>query len=473
MAWKSRIPVLSALLVFLLAHPISGCAAPVASERGADVRNPWTEYFGGHYRQRVWAGSIRDYKGPKSAGIAFPANGHQGQGVVYDDLLGINRVITNIGGLDSGRNNAELAAFMNAIEQDAGKGWRSAVYHRTLAYARQLGGSGLELYWQFGNEINSKQFSRAFHLWAKDGGRIKDHDLSTIGWYVEYYLAPGLMAIKKAETEKAVVKPINVVLGSVAAAYNPKAQRFLNALLEYEIKGDYAQGLRGRRVWEVIDSVSIHYLIGSPGSVWHEMLTDFHEKWISSGRVRTIWSTEEIGIQKAREGYGAGQAAKVWARSLHWWMDMGVPPEQGQVFLWGSERGGDSTSADSMLERLYDFLGDARLEKLDSRVLDDGRGELEYYRFASIEVPEKQVVVVFPRYRSGGVGRSIPLSSTGPCPGLKVRYLQTGSDGNKSQIISARNNKEQSFLMFDNGLKLNYATAAVFFVEGPTENACR
>ena len=64
------------------------------------------------------------------------------------------------------------------------------------------------------------------------------------------------------------------------------------------------------KVYELIHIITIHYMMGnSSANVW-EKLINTYSTWFGTGRIRGIWSTEEVGIRAATEGRGASVGAK-------------------------------------------------------------------------------------------------------------------------------------------------------------------
>ena len=99
------------------------------------------------------------------------------------------------------------------------------------------------------------------------------------------------------------------MLGSIVGARQPFVRdELLPSLLDYRIEGTYAPALAGRQVKELIDYLSVHYVL-TPEAVfgfddeaeqtqtdaWRLLLDDFHDRWVETGVVRGVWHTEEGG----------------------------------------------------------------------------------------------------------------------------------------------------------------------------------
>jgi hypothetical protein len=392
------VPLISRVRNLLVAFTLAfGTVNPASAQPSSE----WREYIGAHYSEREWARSIRDYQGPGAAGINYPEIETRVRQRSAMGSLGVaETLLFNIGGLGSGRNERQLAAYMDAIRAQGGERWKAKVRDHVIEFANSYRSKDIEIYWQFGNEINSGQFSRSFHQWARDDERPMGHDAKTISWYVEYFLAPGVEGIIEARERRPDLRnKLNIVLGSLGVARNPSAVEWLNRLLEYEVRGSYAPSLKGKKVFELVNVVSLHYLVGTPGDGWRSILDDLHNRWYRTGAIKAIWSTEEIGIRRARAGYGAATAMQVLARYMDWWASKGIGPNAGKVFFWGSDVGSGLNKADYVLGEIYNFIGNGRIVPIKDKVEIKGVGDIEHYRFLSPDASGKQLIMLFPKDR--------------------------------------------------------------------------
>lgn len=430
------LPKLSAVDALL---SLLGCLL-VASSAAAQTGIDWRDYTGAHYSERPWSGAIRDFQGPGAAGLSFPDDGYSRKRPSRSaDVSRADALIFNIGGLGSGRNERQLAAFMDAIRAQGGPRWTAAVREHVLQFAAKYRDPGREIYWQFGNEINSGQYSRAFHLWAADGRRPSAHDRSTIAWYAEYFLAPGIEGILQARREAPGLRgKLNIVLGSLGVARNPQAVEFLNQLLGYRLQGDYAPGLKGKQVYELVDVISVHYLVGTPGDGWQSILDELHEKWYGQGAVRGIWSTEEIGIRRARAGYGAATAMQVLARYMDWWLEKGVAPQASKVFFWGSDVGSGLNQADTVLAELYGFTGKGRYATVRNGLDISASAPVEAHHFRN-PASGQELIFVFPGDRRAATVTHIDVSLAGKAvtAGIELRVLDPAANGRQALRVPA------------------------------------
>lgn len=381
-------PLVSASLLFL---PLSLSAqgstdSAVASGQYA----PWTDYFGSHYQVEPWAQSVRDPGGVGVFSVNWtPAMLEQARDVAEDTGRDI---IINSGGLGSGRSQEMVNFFLNRMLLDLGESWKAEI--RTKAeHLSVLPHAHERIYWQFGNEINSDRFAETLRNW--DPANVTDTSiLNSIPYYVEYYLAPGVEALNQVAAEQDAPR-FKVILGSVASYANPKAQQFMQALLNYRVEGLTAPSLKGKTVTELVDVISVHYIATANIDNWHQALDTLKEDVVDNGPVDAIWSTEELGIQRASVGGGAVFGLQVAARYLTWWHQVGWSSEQGRAFLWGADVGNNGQRGIDAMQLLYDAIGDVALVPLAADQLSYQGENLMMLGFA---IPDscKKVIVAFP-----------------------------------------------------------------------------
>ena len=107
---------------------------------------------------------------------------------------------------------------------------------------------------------------------------------------------------------------------------------------------------------------------------------------------------------------------------------------------------------------------------MDSKVLNGGDGEIEYYRYGSVMEPNKMVIIVFPREHTGGSISLVPISSVGQCDDVKIVSLFLGPEGSINRLLEGDQLDGKMVVKFDKPLQLLYATAAVFFIESNDMN---
>jgi hypothetical protein len=400
------------------------------------VLEPWTAYFGNHYESAAWASSLRDPGGPGRYGYWLPSARNNARMTAADsgDLQELNRqiargpVVLNAGGLGSGRDESLVTNFMNDVRRDNAASWKRELAQRVRNVAAVPGASD-RIYWQFGNEINGPRMLRNLAQW----GGIRNMSgaeamRQVIPLYVEYFLAPGVEATRAASREAyGDAGRIHIMLGSLANARNPSSIRWFEQLLDYTVKGEHAKSLAGRKVSEIVDTLSIHYLVSAQDDGWSGIMDGLSEKWLGRGSIRRIWSTEELGVRRAQAGLGASTALRVTARYLNWWQLHGWSADQGHCYFWGAEMGAAGTRANDALNALYAFTGSSPLLRLPRAET----GGFEGYLF-SVAGDRKRVLVVFPQksWIGGGVTFSMEkMSASGWSGSLQARLLHYKPDG--------------------------------------------
>ena len=383
---------------------------------GNDVQSaaiPWTAYFSTQGTAADWADNAR--------GVASSLTGNNGLEDVFDDALVDARVaelkdrvaekilaqnvsvIVPVGGLGSGRSQDVVNAFMALIESDNGERFKEIVRRQTRGVG-QLANSGKRVTWQVGNEINSRHYSETMRTWAQaplcvDGDAAGDaedavagctNDSFYIDLYVEYFLAPSVEAINAVSTELFGHQDvINISLGTLANARNQGAHTWVETLLNYEVQGQYAPTLAGRKVYELVDILTTHYIVSSNGSdEWRNDLAALRDRWIGVGRIKAQWSTEEVGIRAAEGGRGGFVGLRTFARYMTWWLENSYGPENGRVSYYGWKVGPSETTISEALDIVYHFIGSTSLEIVDTSSRD---GNVEMYGFTA---PNGKIVVV-------------------------------------------------------------------------------
>lgn len=438
-----RIPVAGLLLLILTA-----CGGGGGGGTGGDPGtggNPtattaWTAFVGTHYERtpnggqtRRWAGGgLRDPGGngtnyqPVLTGGVYTDSGYNNFTSkalpVINELLGLGQpAVVTVGGL----SGASSTVFLDGMASAAGReAYRKAIHDRVDGIRALTNAAGWErkIYFQFGNEIsnnNSTGFYGVVCLWVTKNATT-NCDLVTqfVPTYVEYYLAPGIAHLEaKSQTLFGRPDALHVMLGSVVNLTNREA--FVDALLNYRIQGTYASTYQNRYVYELVDTVSIHYTVIAP--TYLSVLDSFRAKWVTGGpanrRVRALWSTEEVGVRAAEEGYGMAVAMRGIARYLSWWQANSVSPDDGHYMVWGpginAPDGGSCpgcTSIDQDMPLLHDFTGDNALTAItQNRAVFVSSGALELHEFA-VGGADKRVLVAFTPDRISASLTSVTLN---------------------------------------------------------------
>jgi hypothetical protein len=376
----------------------------------ADTGSPqWNDYVGAHYSARPWArGGLRD---PGGVATAYrPRDG----GVADDGLDGFLRsAVPELRGLLQRGEYAVLQAggaspgFFDAIKTQTGRAaFAAALGNRIdLIHAMpEARGWESRVVFQFGNEIqNPMGFYGVVCLWATRGRTDTcDPDTEFAPTYVDLYLAPGV-EILRAKSQELFGRPdaIRIALGSVVNLVSRRS--FVEALLNRRVGDTAAPMLTGQLVSSLVDTVTIHYTMGSPQAP--AIVDDFFTRWTSPdvGTVRSLWMTEEMGVRAARDGYALNTALRAIAPSLRWWKSRGLSPANAHIFIWGADQRCEvSTSGclslDQSMPVFADFVGANELvETSDASATSSQPLTIYSYRAG----PNRRVVLA---WLSGGAG---------------------------------------------------------------------
>jgi hypothetical protein len=165
----ARISLLLALALVVRGDVLAAEAPPVSS------------WLGNQSAEAPWAGFVRGV-GLGATGTAL-YTGEHGEALVDQEcleelathvagLIAERDVVLPVGGLGSARRQSRVDAFMALIESDAGATWKEIVHMQAERLARLPG--GLEhVYWQVGNEINSRHYSLTLAPWT---GSVADEE---------------------------------------------------------------------------------------------------------------------------------------------------------------------------------------------------------------------------------------------------------------------------------------------------------
>ena len=353
-------------------------------------------------------------------------------------------VVLNVGGLGSGRDTGLVTGFLDEVRRDGGATWKRELADRARRVA-SLPGATDRIYWQFGNELNGPRFLDNLARWGKISRMSGEESMrQIIPLYVEYFLAPGVEAIRSAsQSVHGDPGRIHVMLGSLANARHPRSQRWFDQLLDYTVKGDYAKSLAGRKVNEIVDTLSIHYLVSAPDDGWAAIMDNLAGKWVGRGAVRGIWSTEELGVRRAQAGQGASTALRVASRYLDWWLRHGWTAQQGHCFFWGAEMGQSGTRAGDALRTMHEFTGPAPLTRLPGA----GTGDLESYLFG-VAGDRKRVLIAFlqERWIGGGVTFNwATMPASGWSGSMRARLLHYTPEGVQSLSATVAGNADGGY----------------------------
>ena len=431
------------LIVVTCALLLSGCNGAqeyLNAPPDAEVDGDWREYFGSHEPQpysRSVRGVGRGALGP--AAFTGPAPG-EAVALAVRDVPAHHDVVLTVGGLGSGRRSAAVADYLALVQADSGHSWTTGVRDAALRIHGR-GGRPERIYWQIGNEINSDAVSGRALEWRNRAGRGSANDPDVIPFYVETYFAPTVQGLRDASQRLyGSTDSIRVALGSVTQTGTPEGRAWLRQLLDYRIEGSYAPELAGRRVADLVDIVTVHYLVTIEESRWRTGLEDVWAH-VGTGRLRGIWSTEELGRQRGESGEGAATALRVAARYLHWWLERGVGPDAGRCFFWGGGLGPEGSRGAEAMNRMHSFLGETRLRPVDAVPVGAGL-EAETYAFTGT-ITGRTVVIVSATTRDVRVTEiRVPAWSAGT-----VRVDATSYERGRTRSVPASSTVEGTELV--------------------------
>jgi len=382
----------------------------------------WMDYVSTQDEQAAWASTVRGVIRGKTGIAVMQASASESYN--FQPLLhslaavkGTRDLILPVGGLGSGRRADVVDSYIRMIRYDGGKRWRRLIHQQTREVAARF--PGQHVYWQVGNEINSWHFGTSLSGWTDSDEdvsydpienirmlqwddpdersqrkeerkqsknqlkKFNRNNSDVISLYVEYFLAPTAEAIMDARAGGADFgERIKIVLGTIANSHNARAQTWLDSLLNYRIKGEFAPKLAGRKVSEVVDIIALHYMVSSPGPDWHSALRKMYGNWLGNGSITGIWSTEEIGKKRAMSNLGGASAISVLSRYTSLWNELGIDPSQGRVNFWGWNLGNAGTRADDAMQTLMRLVGDTPLTSVaEGDVILQSGGKPESYFF--------------------------------------------------------------------------------------------
>lgn len=394
----------------------SGAMTLIVAQNGDSVPQPWTAYMGSQAYGASWSGWQRAW-----------LSGVTGLSLVNDPTLVdalsadlASRLLTHdvmipIYGFDGGGATGEsLLSLMDLIHDGGVVAWKQAVKDE-IAAAAASDPTGLRVSYQLGNEISRKTLDEHLRSWTASRGITlpgvaKDYDPEFISYYVEYYVAPSVEAALEASLDLyGNSETVLIALGSIGNGGSSDARAWLDLILDYTVQGTYAPTLAGKKVSELIDIITVHYVgpNANLASIW--------DKWAGVGRLAALWSTEEIG-GVSKIGLGAGKAVSVTGNYLSWFYQRSMTPAQGRVSYYAWEVGGSvvGTAADESMTTFLTFLGSTPLEVFTDGVTAEGAASgTTYYRFHSLDDESRRVVSIVPSPTSTFSVQYITVSKEG------------------------------------------------------------
>ena len=321
-----------------------------APEKMTALKSGWNEYFGVHIATSggPWR-TVRQPDGPHF-GIP-PSDRHTGKVEIFDGPFSLGKVQSSLAdfrdwqrkdshGLDE--NLAQLiredrsaifiapwSAAFTLVQQD--QVWALM----KLVYGANPGADG-RIFFQWGDDLNFHRIGVADTTrttWSTLYGGVTvtrgvNQPNDTVA-YAERYFAPAVEAVRRASAEIFHdERHIPVLLGSCALAGRVENRAWLTQLLDHELGGMRASTLKGKRVADLVDVLTVNYpLAAADGEVGLQALWDRY--CAKPGGIKGLWVTEEYGAA----GRGVSTVLSRAARYLAWVAKNGLNADQTRL-LW-------------------------------------------------------------------------------------------------------------------------------------------
>lgn len=303
-------------------------------------------------------------------------------------LVSQGDVIGTIGGpnvFDDSLGNGDTAldTYMQRLQQGGLASYQASVYAAALDAIAFERATGNTVYWLVGNEINSKAHSSSWEPYAAGTQTGKANDQSYIPAFAEYFLAPIVETVLRAEADTGA--DIHLMMGSIANGSGSAQRAWATTLLNYTFVGTYAPSLAGKRVSDLMEHLAFHYSITDDN--WEDTL-DFYYGWKGTGAVRSFMDTEEIGNQAMNRGAGPFQALLGFSRLMHWVTAHDLSAEEVRLNYWSEGQG----YAGEAMTLLQGFLGETKLKELATPTVT-ATGATEARAFETAD--GKRVLMVF------------------------------------------------------------------------------
>jgi hypothetical protein len=301
-------------------------------EKMTTLKSGWNDYFGVHFATAPgpWK-TVRQYDGPEFAQTA--KGRHTGEvkslpgpfaGVPVDlsladfrdwkraDARGLN---VNLGALiQDDRAGLFIAPWTSPFTKDT----QDEVWMlMKQIYGAQVGAEG-RVFFQWGDDLNARRLGavpspRARGFTPRGGAQLGRgaNGPADVAAYAENYFAPAVEAVRKASDEiYHDPAKIPVLLGSCALASEPANRTWYKSVLDYELTGTNAPSLKGKKVVQLVDFLTVNYPFGKTNDAGA-----LQELWDRYGaQVKGLWVTEEFGPR----GRGATNLLRTASLYLGW-----------------------------------------------------------------------------------------------------------------------------------------------------------
>jgi hypothetical protein len=451
--------------------PNKALSSPVVSQVPSKVLPqsvyiPWVSYLGAQDQVFPWGKGVRGVgRGKLLIDKDINSTVAQVESLIKQDytvILPVSLVYRVITPSDLVKNSTSVKPNTKAIAK-----FKQTLTEQSLRMM-SIPGSSNRIYWQIGNEINSRGFKRNLIAGqpslrkgeirvkqSKLPEKLRVDDPSSIPEYVSYFLLPSLDALNAAAAKaySGQAKP-KIMLGTVGSLWRPTAVSFLDALVSYRVPENSPHPMyRGKYLSELVDVVGFDYLTSLDDLGWDTTLPSIYSKWLGKNRITGVWSTEEIGIGKARLRQGAQTAVKAAVRYLSYWSDYNLSTTQARSFFWGWELGDPATQGKNGLNLLSQHWGTDKIRHLrpwSNYVTLNGAGNVEAYLFQT-QTSRNLTLIAFPKTQSDVVSlNSVRVNPQVVSTEPKISLSLLNTSGISQPVILSSKDRSNGLLIKPN-----------------------
>lgn len=333
--------------------------------------SPVTGRFSGEPRFYDWHGTVGrtpellavKYGGTLPLGVK--SEGHDLARYLREAVATDVDLVWNIGQI-----SYDFPGLVNQVMTNKGAYFKDALYEVfKFSHTGEFADLPINIYWEIGNEINS---DRRFSLEPRDSipgtSGVASH-LSIPGHaqdYLEYCLAPAVEALRTASAEVlGDSNKVKLLCGSLTWPRSPATQEFLRAILDGTVRGDHAPTLAGKKGYELIDAIAVHYT-----SADADTMESYYDEWLASGKVNGLWHTEELGDK----GLGDFAIAQLTFRWFDFWADKPWDADRARIIFWGDRKANDQTETEGCEMELHlgQFFQSLEISKTAAKFDADG-----------------------------------------------------------------------------------------------------
>lgn len=361
---------------------------------GNGYPSAWTSYMGSVGGKADWASWVRHWLAA-STGMSLVNNPSYTTDLynsAAEDLATHDLMLPITGFV---RDDVSMSEFLNLIHDGGVATWQEAV-RAEVETLSMIDPTAKRTFYQLGNEITTSRISENLRNWAASRGisipgTAVSFDTEMIPFYAEYFLAPTVEKVMQSSQQYFGDSQAAIIaLGSLGSAILPDARGWLDVMLNYQVQGTYAPSLAGQHVYDLVDLITVHY-VGPTSN-----LEEIWDKWQNKGRIKGLWTTEEIGAKAADAGQGAGRALLTTAEQLKWFYQRTLTPEQSRVayYDWNLSGAVAGTSPDEAIQLIYGFVSNDPLEVfIDGVTLTGSNTDLLTYRLQSALNDGKRMII--------------------------------------------------------------------------------